>query len=77
MRGWGKRSLTKLATVPVFADLYRELISDAVKLAALIEKLVKSNQSWPTDLELLMTNAATRWHDFTEAGALNDHVKML
>lgn len=70
-----EQAKSKLATVPVVAAFYRELIPDAVKLAAMTEKLVQPNKSWPTDLELLMTNAATRLHGFAEAGALKDHVK--
>jgi hypothetical protein len=69
--------LSQLATVPVVAAFYRELIPDAAKPAALIEKLIGSNKSWPTDLELLMTNAATRLHEFGEAGALKDHTVLV
>jgi len=43
----------------------------------LIVKLVQSNTSWPTDLELLMTNASTALHDFAEADLRKDHVKKL
>jgi hypothetical protein len=78
--GWFERleqAKSRLATVPVAAAPCGSWFPMRRKLAALIEKLIQSNTSWPTDLELLMTNAATALHDFAKAGALKDHVKKL
>jgi len=64
------------ATVAVVASFYRQLHPETSRLVQLIEKLAKAN-TWPPDLELLMTNVATALHDFAEARPLQRHVEKL
>jgi hypothetical protein len=72
-----QQAKSNLAIVPVVAALYWELHPDAERLAGLCKKLRESSKAWPTDLEVLMTNAETALRDFVEAAALKSHIGKL